>query len=113
MRRLALGEDGSLEAMAGVLGADEVLLLPGPAHAAQVLVSEPGAEAEALRAAGYGAKLVLPIGTRGQLVAYSRRERPWTRFQLGARAHPRAPARSRGRGRCPLPDAFTRDTARA
>ena len=42
-----------------------------------------GEEAEALRATGYGAKLVLPIGTRGQLVAYSRRERPWTRFQLG------------------------------
>ena len=42
-----------------------------------------GEEAEALRAAGYGAKLVLPIGTRGHLVAYSRRERPWTRFQLG------------------------------
>ena len=83
MRRLALGEEGSLEAMAAVLGADEVLLLPGTAHAAQVLVSDPGEEAEALRAAGYGAKLVLPIGTRGQLVAYSRRERPWTRFQLG------------------------------
>ena len=83
MRRLALGEEGSLEAMAAVLGADEVLVRSGPAQAAQVLVSDPGEEAEALRATGHGAKLVLPIGTRGHLVAYSRRERPWTRFQLG------------------------------
>jgi hypothetical protein len=69
--------------MAAVLGADEVLVRSGPAQAAQVLVSDPGEEAEALRATGHGAKLVLPIGTRGHLVAYSRRERPWTRFQLG------------------------------
>ena len=32
---------------------------------------------------GLRRELVLPIGARGQLVAYSRRERPWTRFQLG------------------------------
>ena len=83
MRDLALGQESSLEAMAAVLGADEVLVLAGPARAAQILVSDPGPEADALRATGYGAKLVLPIGTRGHLVAYSRRERPWTRFQLG------------------------------
>ena len=83
MRDLALGRQDSLATMATVLRADEVRVLPGPAPAAQVLVSDPGPEAEALRAAGYGAMLVLPIGARGQLVAYSRRERPWTRFQLG------------------------------
>ena len=83
MRDLALGADGSLDAMAAALNADEVQVLPGPARAAQILVSDPGPEAGELRAAGYGAKLVLPIGTHARLVAYSHRERPWTRFQLG------------------------------
>ncbi|MDA0169425.1 EAL domain-containing protein [Solirubrobacter taibaiensis] len=82
MRDLALGAAGSLDAMAAALNADEVQVLPGPAQAAQVLVSDEGGEADELRAAGYGAKLVLPIGTHARLVAYSRRERPWTRFQL-------------------------------
>jgi hypothetical protein len=82
LRDLALGSDESLDAMASVLGADVVLVRPGPARAVQVLVSEPGPEAAELRRVGYGAKLVLPIGTREHLVAYSRRERPWTRFQL-------------------------------
>jgi EAL domain-containing protein (putative c-di-GMP-specific phosphodiesterase class I) len=83
LRDLALGREDAPAQMPAVLGADEVRILPGWAPAAQVLVSDAGPDAEALRAAGYGAMLVVPIGERGRLVAYSRRERPWTRFQLG------------------------------
>ena len=95
MRRLALGEDGSLEAMAGVLGADEVLLLPGPARAAQVLVSDPGAEADALARRGL----------RRQARAADRHARaarglqppraPVDALPARPRPHPRPPARSR------------------
>ena len=94
MRRLALGEQGSLEAMAAVLGADEVLLAPGTAHATQVLVSDPGEEAEALRAAGYGASSCCRsarAGTRGLQPPRA----PVDALPARPRPHPRAPARSR------------------
>jgi diguanylate cyclase (GGDEF)-like protein len=75
-----------LRPMADLLGADDVRVVGHPAPAGLVLASDPDAEPAAaaeLRAAGYGARLVLPIGAHAHLVAYSRRERPWTRFHLG------------------------------
>lgn len=71
--------EARLRPMADLLGADDVRIVAGPASARQVLA----ADAAELREAGFGAMLVLPIGSRAHLVAYSRNERPWTRFHLG------------------------------
>ena len=93
MRRLALGEDGSLEAMAGVLGADEVLLLPGPAP------RQPGAR---LRS-GRGGRGAARGRLRRQARAADRHARaarglqppraPVDALPARPRPHPRAPAR--------------------
>jgi EAL domain-containing protein (putative c-di-GMP-specific phosphodiesterase class I) len=57
---------------------------------AQVLVSDPEADAEEVRVLeklGYASVLMLPIccagRTIGLLEAYSRQERPWSRFEIG------------------------------
>ena len=79
--------------MADLLVADDVRVVGHPAPAGLVLAAEPAAAAE-LPAAGYGARLVLPIGAHGHLVAYSRRERPGTRFHLGTEGHGDVPGGS-------------------
>ena len=94
MRGLALGEEGSLEAMAAVLGADEVLLLPGPAP------RRPGAR---LRS-GRGGRGAARRGLRRQARAADRHARaarglqppraPVDALPARPRPHPRAPARA-------------------
>jgi EAL domain-containing protein (putative c-di-GMP-specific phosphodiesterase class I) len=79
--------DGCLAALAGALSADEVRILrDGAAPAGQVLAGDPAADpaqVAALLAAGYRARLTLPIGAGARLEAYNRAERPWTRFHIG------------------------------
>ena len=79
--------DACLVPLAAELGADRVRIVAGaPAAATQILASDPAADPEqvaALLAEGYRAMLILPIGDAGRLQAYSRAERPWTRFHIG------------------------------
>jgi hypothetical protein len=78
--------DEHLPALAAALGADEVRLAgDAPAAAGQLLADDPGADpaqVAALLAAGYRSQLTLPIGATGRLQAFSRAERPWTRFHI-------------------------------
>ena len=79
--------DACLPPLAAELGADRVRIVAGRhASPSQILVSDPAADTEQvaeLIAHGYRAMLTLPIGQAGQLHAYSRDERPWTRFHIG------------------------------
>jgi hypothetical protein len=79
--------------LATTLGADDVRLVGAHAardRATQLLADDPAAdpaEAAALRAAGFASRLTLPIPhdgeTIGQLEAYLREPRPWSRLQVG------------------------------
>ncbi|MEA2317416.1 MAG: hypothetical protein QOD44_1605 [Solirubrobacteraceae bacterium] len=86
--------DDCLATMAMELRADDVRIAgpadAGTAHAGQVLVSDeaaPALERDRLRAGGHGSRLTLPVVCGGELVgmleAYSREERPWSRFEIG------------------------------
>jgi EAL domain-containing protein (putative c-di-GMP-specific phosphodiesterase class I) len=87
--------DGTLLTMAMELHADDVRIgspervLDGSARAGQLLVNDetaPERERAALRAGGHGSRLTLPVVCGGELVgvleAYSREERPWSRFEI-------------------------------
>ncbi len=86
---------GCLTAIAGELHADEVRIVEPDADdtrpfTTELLAGDPTAAPEqvaALRARGYGSRLALTVMSDrapiAVLEAYSRRERPWTRFEIG------------------------------
>jgi diguanylate cyclase (GGDEF)-like protein/PAS domain S-box-containing protein len=87
--------DSCLPTVAMELNADEVWIAGakevarGRARAGQLLVNDhsaPERERAALRARGHGSRLTLPVVCGGELVgmleAYSREERPWSRFEI-------------------------------
>ena len=79
--------DACLAPLADQIGADRVRIVAGrPTAASQILASDPAADPEQVAALidqGYRAMLTLPIAAAGRLHAYSRAERPWTRFHIG------------------------------
>jgi diguanylate cyclase (GGDEF)-like protein/PAS domain S-box-containing protein len=87
--------DGCLATMALEVHADDVRIVSpdhgqgGSAHAGQLLVGDDTAsdvERAVLRSGGHGSRLRLPVLCGGDLVgmleAYSREERPWSRFEI-------------------------------
>ena len=102
---------GCLPSVARQLGADEERLVAAPdgEHlAVHTLAGDPATprhDVRELHELGYGSRLSLPIVHRGaarfRLEAFARRERPWTRFEIGrARliCHQLGPALERAAG---------------
>jgi GAF domain-containing protein len=80
--------DDCLLPLRAELQASEIRLSgPDVVRPTQLLADDPAADTTALRAAGYGSCLTLPITHRGvrvgHLEAYARDPRPWSRFQIG------------------------------
>jgi diguanylate cyclase (GGDEF)-like protein/PAS domain S-box-containing protein len=79
-----------LAPIAAELHADEVRIAEAAGETAtELLADDPAADPDdisALRALGYGSRLSLPVMREGvpiaRLEAYTRRQRPWTRFEI-------------------------------